>query len=150
MATAYDVPANELIEKTSEKLLNEVDEIEMPDWAKYVKTAPNKERSPTQKNWWYRRSAALLRKVYTKQPIGVERLRKYYGAKDKTGSSPEHASKGSGKIIRRNLQQLEEAGFVESTPEGRKITSGGKSFLDSVATDLKKELEKEREELKKY
>ncbi|PTD94044.1 30S ribosomal protein S19e [archaeon SCG-AAA382B04] len=150
MATAYDVPANKLIEETSERLLKEIDEIEMPEWAKFVKTAANKERAPTQQNWWYTRTAALLRKVYTKQPIGVERLRKYYGSKDKTGSSPERSEKGSGKIIRKGLQQLEEAGFVESTPEGRKITAEGKSFLDSIASELKSELEKEKEELKKY
>ncbi len=150
MATAYDVPANELINKTSEKLKEEVEEVKEPDWAEFVKTSPSNERPPTQQNWWYIRSAALLRKVYTKEPIGVERLRKLYGGRERKGSSPEKATKGSGKIIRNALQQLEEAGFVEKTPQGRKISSEGKGLLDSLATEIKNNLEEKREELKKY
>lgn len=150
MATAHDVPANNLIKAASEQFKKEIEEIKAPKWSRFIKTAAEKERPPSKEDWWYKRTAALLRKVYMKQPIGVERLRKYYGAKDKSGSSPEHGNKGSGKIIREGLQQLEEAGYVEKTPKGRKITSEGKSFLDSLASDLKNKLESEREELKKY
>ncbi|RZN63484.1 30S ribosomal protein S19e [Methanonatronarchaeum sp. AMET6-2] len=149
MATVYDVPPNELIEEVAEKL-EEVEEVEPPEWASFVKTGVSKERPPSQDNWWYIRSGALLRKVYLKGPVGVERLRKYYGGSKNSGSSPEHFNKGSGSIIRNSLQQLEDAGFVEKTDQGRVTTNEGKSFLNQTAREIKSRLEEDKEVLKKY
>ncbi|OKY79199.1 MAG: Ribosomal protein S19E [Candidatus Methanohalarchaeum thermophilum] len=136
MATVNDVPADKLIEEVSKDLKENFEEIQEPEWSDYVKTASNKERAPEQRDWWFTRTAALLRKVYLKQPIGVGRLRKYYGGKDKSESTPEHFQKGSGSIIRTSLQQLEEAGLVTKSPEGRKITSEGRSYLDQSSSKL--------------
>jgi ribosomal protein S19E (S16A) len=36
------------------------------------------------------------------------------------------------------LQQLEAAGFVSKDKKGRKITSKGQKFIDSVAAEVKK------------
>ncbi len=149
MATVYDVPPNELIEEVAEKL-EDVEEVEPPEWADFVKTGVSKERPPSQDNWWYIRSAALLRKVYLKGPIGVGKLRKYYGGRSNRGSSPEHFRKGSGSIIRNSLQQLEDAGFVQKSTDGREVTNEGRSFLDKTAREIKSSLEEEKEVLKKY
>jgi len=49
------------------------------------------------------------------------------------------------------LQQLEESGLIEQKDgEGRVVTSKGKALLDSLAAEIKGDLEKEITELKKY
>ena len=135
MVSAFDIRPQELIEKASEKL-KEVDEIEAPEWSRFVKTGVQKERPPEQEDWWYTRCAALLRKIYKEGPLGVSRLRREYGGKKRKGHNPEHFKKASGKIIRTALTQLEAAGFLEKEKgEGRKITPEGQSFLDNLAKE---------------
>jgi len=135
---AYSVPGGELVERLAEKL-KEFDEIEPPEWANYVKTGRHKERPPEDPNWWYTRVAAVLRRVYMDGPVGVERLRTYFGGRQDRGSRPERFRKGSGSIVRKALQQLEEAGLVEKTEEGRVVTPEGRSLVDSVAHEIAKE-----------
>ncbi|WP_297548921.1 30S ribosomal protein S19e [Thermococcus sp.] len=150
MATVYDVPGDLLVERVAEKL-KEIEEIKPPEWAKFVKTGRHKERLPEQDDWWYYRVASILRKVYIDGPVGIERLRTWYGGRKNRGHAPEHFYKAGGSIIRKALQQLEQAGFVQKVPgEGRVITPKGQSFLDKIATELKKELEEQIPELKKY
>ncbi|AKG92492.1 Ribosomal protein S19E {S16A} [Geoglobus ahangari] len=149
MATVYDVPANMLIERVAERL-KEMEEFKPPAWASYVKTGVHKERSPEHEDWWYYRVAAVFRKVYVNGPVGIERLRTAYGGRKNRGVKPEKFRKGSGSIIRKALQQLEKAGFVARTEEGRVVTPQGRSFLDKVAAEIKKELEKEIPALAKY
>lgn len=133
MATIYDVSTNELIEKVSVNLKKE---IEKPEWANFVKTGVHKQRMPDDKDWWFKRSASILRKIYIYGPIGVNKLKRYYGGKKNRGYKPERFFNGSGKIIRSILQQLEKAGFVKSDEKkghkGRVITPKGKSFLDKT------------------
>jgi len=135
---AYSVPGGELVERLAEKL-KEFDEIEPPEWADYVKTGRHKERPPEDPDWWYTRVAAVLRRVYMDGPVGVERLRTYFGGRQDRGSRPERFRKGSGSIVRKALQQLEEAGLVEKTEEGRVVTPEGRSLVDSVAHEIAKE-----------
>ncbi len=53
---------------------------------------------------------------------------------------PEHARPGSGSILRKALQQLEKAGLVKTVKgRGRMITDKGKSLLDSIAAEIKRE-----------
>ena len=139
--TVYDVNQNELIEKASEEL-KKIKEVQPPAWAKFVKTGVSKERPPVDKNWWYKRIAALLRRLYTsKGPIGVSKLRTKYGSKKRRGYKPGAFYKGSGNIIRKGLQQLEKAGFAtkgaKGVHKGRIITPQGKSFLDKIAKTIK-------------
>lgn len=97
--------------------------------------------------------ASIFRKIYIDGPVGIERLRTWYGGRKNRGHAPEHFYKAGGSIIRKALQQLEAAGFVQKVPgEGRIVTpQGGQSFLDRIATELKKELEEQLPpELKKY
>lgn len=138
MYDAYSVPGGELVERLAEKL-KEFDEIEPPEWANYVKTGRHKERPPEDPDWWYTRVAAVLRRVYMDGPVGVERLRTYFGGRQDRGSRPERFRKGSGSIVRKALQQLEEAGLVEKTEEGRVVTPEGRSLVDSVAHEIAKE-----------
>ncbi|MFB6115557.1 MAG: 40S ribosomal protein S19, partial [Candidatus Nanohalobium sp.] len=51
---------------------------------------------------------------------------------------PEHHTKASGKVIRTALQNLEEAGYLETEEgEGRKLTDKGKSFLDEKSEEVR-------------
>ena len=149
MATVYDVPADLLIQRVADKL-KEMEEFKPPEWAAFVKTGVHKERAPEQPDWWYIRVAAIFRKVYTDGPVGIERLRTVYGGRKRRGAEPPKFRKGSGSIIRKALQQLEKAGFVKQTSEGRVVTPQGRSFLDKTAAELKRELVKEIPALEKY
>ncbi|MDY6769875.1 MAG: 30S ribosomal protein S19e [Candidatus Nanohaloarchaea archaeon] len=136
MRTIYEVDPQALIEATAERLQDEYDAVATPEWAEYVKTGVDRQRPPQQEDWWYIRSAAVLRKIYKEGPLGTETLRSMYGGKQDRGHGPEHFEKGSGKVIRTVLQQLEEAGLVElEEGEGRAITPEGQSLLDAVAKD---------------
>ena len=148
MVTVYDVPADKLIQKTAEKL-KEMD-IEVPEWADFVKTGVSRERRPEQDDWWYIRCASILRKIYIYGPVGVSRLRTAYGGRKNRGHEPEHFYKGSGNIIRKALQELEKLGLVEKTPEGRVVTSKGRSFLDNIAKEVRDEIINEIPALAKY
>jgi len=149
VATVYDVPPDMLIQRVAEKL-KEMEEIKPPEWAVYVKTGVHKERSPEQDDWWYVRAAAILRKVYINQPVGIERLRTAYGGRKNRGVKPEKFRKGSGSIVRKALQQLEKAGLVKKTDKGRVVTPQGKALLDKTAAEIKKELVNEIPALAKY
>ncbi len=141
MPTPYDVPASLLIEKLAKYLKDEVDEVVPPPWAPLVKTGSHTERQPQNPDWWYVRCASLLRKIYLYGPIGVERLRSYYGGRVRRGARPEHARKGGGAIIRKALQQLEKAGLVEVYGnKGRVVTRKGRSLLDKLSTEVKREI----------
>ncbi|MCD6324777.1 30S ribosomal protein S19e [Candidatus Bathyarchaeota archaeon] len=151
MPTPYDVPASLLIERLAQYLKNNVDPIRPPEWAPFVKTGVHKERPPDNPDWWYIRCASLLRKIYIKGPIGIQRLRSEYGGRKDMGVKPEHTRKGSGAIIRNALKQLEDADLVETVDgKGRRITSKGRKLLDLLSTEIKRELEKEIPELKIY
>jgi small subunit ribosomal protein S19e len=150
MATLYDVPANALIEAVAAELPAAV---EQPDWATYVKTGASRELPPEQGEFWHTRAASLLRRVAIDGEIGVDRLTTAYGG-SKGGSNryqvaPPKSTEGSGKIIRTALQQLEEAGLVETAEgEGRRITPEGRSLLDETAGDVLADLD--RPDLERY
>lgn len=149
MTTVYDVPALELIEKVA-GILKENEKIVPPKWAEYVKTGVHKELPPTADDWWYIRCAAVIRKIYTDGPIGIERLRSVYGGKKDNGSSPFHKAKGSGSIARKTVQQLEAAGFLQKVKAGRIVSPQGRSLLDNASHELKQELIEKIPGLAKY
>ncbi len=137
MKTVYDVDPQRLIETAADELENGYDVVAMPDWAQFAKSGVNAERPPRQDNWWYIRAAAVLRKIYVNGPLGTERLRTMFGGRKTDTDGPEHFRKASGKVIRTILQQLEDAGLVETEDgEGRAITADGQSFLDSLSQDV--------------
>ena len=141
MASIYDTTPEELIEKLSEELKT-FKEIKAPIWATFVKTGVFKERPPVKEDWWYTRSAAVLRSVAKLGPIGTSKLRRKYGGIKNRGVRPEHFYKGSGNIIRKVLQQLETAGLIEQgtkgTHKGRIVTPKGVSVMEKIAAQLNK------------
>ena len=121
--------------------LKKIPEFEIPEWAQYVKSAPGKERPADDEDFWYKRSASILRQIYIKGVVGVNRLRTKYGSKKNRGFAPERYSKAGGKIIRTILQQADKAGLTEiakdirgvrSKRPGRTLTEKGKKFLEEV------------------
>ena len=128
-----DIPQEKVIEKTAEAL-KKIPEIKAPEWANFVKTGMNRERPPVNNDWWYVRSASVLKKVGVLGPVGVNKLKKKYGGKKNRGHKPEKRYDASGNILRKILQQLEKAGLIEQTSKGvhkgRVLTNKGKSFLD--------------------
>ena len=140
MATAYDVPGQLLVEELAKELKSR---IKMPEWAKFVKTGAHKERLPTREDWWYVRAAAIMRRLYIDGPVGVARLRTYFGGRKNRGVAPEHHVDAGGKIIRTILQQLEEAGLVEKVERaGRRLTPEGISLVDRTATRIRMKMDK--------
>lgn len=151
MTTPYDVPASKFIEKLAKYLKENIDEVQPPAWASLAKTGAHVEKQPQNLNWWYIRSASILRKVYVHGPLGLEKLRAEYGGRKDFGVKPEHVVKAGGSNIRKILQQLEAAGLVQTTrPHGRTMTPKGRKLLQEVAEDLQKELVKVVPELRKY
>ncbi len=136
MVTVYDVSAASLVSKASEKL-KEIPEITPPAWMAYAKTGPHVERAPSEKDFWYKRCASLMRNVYIHGDSGVARFRTHYGGRKNRGSRPEHHVDAGGSAIRKALQQLEKAGMMKKTKEGRAITPKGRALLDSAAKEAK-------------
>ncbi len=151
MTTAYDVPADVLINKLSAYLKENMREIQPTEWAGYVKTGSHAERVPQNPDWWYVRSASMLRKLYMNGPVGVSQLRKEYGGRKRRGVRPAHFAKAGGNIIRTILQQLEQAGLAQKDGiKGRVVSGKGRSLLDAMATQIKRDLDRERPELQNY
>jgi len=128
-----------------------VDQVQPPTWALMVKTSTHTQRQPEDPDWWFTRTASILRKVYFEGPVGIETLRAKYGGRKSLGLRRQHTRKGGGSNTRKILQQLESAGLVETTKgKGRLLTKEGRRVLDKVAAEVKEELEKNMPELKKY
>jgi small subunit ribosomal protein S19e len=127
----HDKKTQELVQKTAEKLKPV---IQVPSWAKLVKTSPSRERPPMDSNWWYSRAASMLRKIYILGPIGTNKLSRKYGGRQRRGHKPGIFKRGSRKIIRTILQQFDKAGLtkqaVKDNHKGRILTKKGKSFLE--------------------
>jgi small subunit ribosomal protein S19e len=136
MVTSDDVNPSELIEQVAEELKH-VKEIVPPEWAPYVKTGVHKERPPVRQDWWYVRSAAVLRSVWHLGPIGVSKLRTKFGGRKNRGDAPDRTYKGSGNIIRKVLQQLQKGGLIKEgkvgAHKGRIVTPAGEALLDRAA-----------------
>lgn len=134
-----ETEADKLIEGVS-KELEKMEEMKPPEWARFVKTGVCKERPPSQKNWWYIRSASILRKLYIEGPIGVSKMRRVYGHRKRRGHKPEHKYPASGSVIREIFQQLEKAGLVKNEKrKGRMLTLKGKTFLKDVSNAVAKQ-----------
>ncbi len=151
MTTPHDVPASLFIERVAKYLKENVEQVQPPAWAAVAKTGSHTEKQPQDPDWWYTRSASVLRKVYVHGPIGLEKLRSDYGGRKGFRVSPNHASKAGGSNIRKILQQLESAGFIQITrPQGRIMAPKGRKILQEISQDLQKEVVKTIPELKKY
>jgi small subunit ribosomal protein S19e len=138
--SVYDLTPQEFNLKLAEALKN-IPEFKEPEWAKFVKSSPSKQRPIEDENFWHKRAASILRQIYRKRIVGVNRLRTKYGSKKNRGMKPERFMRAGGKIIRTVLQQCDKAGFTETIKEikgtkekrmGRKLTPMGKKFLEEL------------------
>ncbi|MFH1307958.1 MAG: 30S ribosomal protein S19e [archaeon] len=130
----YNLNPAEYNKKLAEEL-KKLEEFQMPEWAHYVKTSVAKARPPIDSDFWYKRAASILRQIYIKGVVGVNRLKIRYGGRKNRGAKPAKFRKGGGKIIRNILQQAEKAGFLEKIKgkkSGRKLTKKGVDFLESI------------------
>ena len=131
--TVKSVAADKLIDRVAEYLKTSRS-IEPPPWSQYVKTSMAREHPPTNPDWWFVRAASIIRKLYLLGPIGVSRLRAYYGGRHRPGMRPPRHVKGGGAIVRRILQQLEKAGLVATVgKKGRVLTPKGRQLLEQAA-----------------
>ncbi|MCS6784821.1 MAG: 30S ribosomal protein S19e [Candidatus Caldarchaeum sp.] len=128
----------------AEKLINRValylknnQVVSPPPWAMFAKTSVAREEPPRNPDWWFIRAASILRKLYVRGPLGVSRMRKFYGGRHRVGMAPPYFAKGSGAVVRKILQQLENAGLVSTVPKkGRAITPKGIKVLEQAAKTL--------------
>jgi len=91
------------------------------------------------------------RKLYMNGPVGVSRLRKEYGGRKRRGVRPAHFAKAGGNILRSILQQLEQAGLAQKDgTKGRVVSGKGRSLLDAMSTQIKRDLDRENPELQNY
>jgi small subunit ribosomal protein S19e len=115
--------------------LKKFEAIKAPAWSFFVKTGVSKQRTPENPDFWYIRTASILRQLYLNGVVGVERLRTRYGGRKNRGGRPARFKKSSGKMIRLMLQQSEKEGLVETVKDqqfGRRLTKKGREFLDAI------------------
>lgn len=129
----YNLTPREFNEKLA-VALKEIPEFEIPEWSYFVKTAVSRERPTSEPDFWHKRAASILRQIYIKRIVGVNKLKTRYGGKQNRGGRPPKFKKGSGKIIRVILQQSEKAGLLEKSQgkPGRKLTEKGKKLLEEI------------------
>ncbi|MAR42186.1 MAG: 30S ribosomal protein S19e [Methanobacteriota archaeon] len=142
MTTYHDVPADLVISELSIRLAS-VEEVVAPEWASIVKTGTHRERPPVQDDWWFIRSAAVLRKVGKLGPIGANHMAQQFGGPKDRGVKSNRAVAGSRNIARNILQQLTSAGLVTSkmnaagtVNHGKVLTAAGQALLDDVANSV--------------
>jgi len=137
MANIKEVDSQRLVKAVAQKLQQQ--NLPKPRYVDFVKSGAGRERIPEQPDFWYVRSAAILRQVYLNGPVGISRLRTYFGNRKRhVRIVKHHHYKGSGSIITDSLNALEKLGYVAKTNKGRVITSKGKSLLDKTANELLK------------
>ncbi len=139
-SSVYETNTQEYNLKLAEAL-KKIPEFKSPEWVEFVKSGPAKERPIDDKDFWHKRAASVLRNIYKRGSVGVQRLRTKYGSKKNRGFKPEEFRKGSGKIIRTILQQADKAGFTEIKKPirgikgkklGRTLTDKGKKFMEEI------------------
>ncbi len=135
-----DIDSSKFIKAAGDEL-KKIKEISPPIWATFAKTGSNTKFSPQQDDWWYIRAASILRKIQLRQPLGVSKLRNYYGGKKERGHKPERFRRAGGNHIRKILQQLESAGLVitkkNGLKRGRLLTDKGMEFTRKIISEAK-------------
>ena len=148
MAKVFDVPADVLVERLATQLREEG--ISEPEWTAFVKTGAHADRPPHRRDWWYVRCASVLRKIYMHGPVGINKLRKEYGGGRPSGYGAAHHRPAGGAIIRNAVHGLESLGLVAQSKGGRVVTSAGMKKMDTLSTQILKEMVQETPLLKAY
>ncbi len=142
MTHILEVNPAALIKKAAEELKKQK-LVQPTSWSRFVKTSHAKERLPSDPDWWFHRSASILRTVAKLGPVGTEKLRTKYGSNKNRGYAPSRFYRASGAIIRKILQQLETSGLIKQVQKGvhkgRVLTPKGTSLLDKLAVQIAKQ-----------
>ena len=72
------------------------------------------------------------------------------GVEKELGYNLDHHKDAGGAIIRKALQQLESAGYIDKKSKGRMISNEGMKRVDRLATEIFKEVCKENKNLDRY
>ena len=86
--------------------LKRIGKIEVPKWADLVKTSVHKELAPYDPDWYYIRAAAIARRVYLRNGIGVGAFKRIFGGRRMRGTIPERFQSSSGSIARHILKEV--------------------------------------------
>lgn len=94
--------------------------------------------------------AAIARHIYLRKDVGIGKLIKLHGGRNRRGNRPSHHANASASVQRKICQSLEKIGVLEQTENGgRRISQDGQRDLDRIATavvEAEKEEEEEEEE----
>jgi small subunit ribosomal protein S19e len=138
----YDVNPREFNRELAREL-KERKLVTPPDWSAYSKTGSHKERVPQEKEWWYHRSASILRMVDVKGPIGTNKLAIKYGGRKNRGVAPDQFREAGTNVIRKCLQQLEKSKLIKQVTvqnhKGRVLTKEGALLIKNAASKVSKE-----------
>jgi len=136
--TVKDVPADAFIKACAE-FLKRQPKFDVPKYHDIVKTGVCKESAPYDEDWFFIRSASILRKVYLRKGTGVGALKKWYGGStgNHRGTKKAHFSTASGAIIRKSMFELEKLQMMEHCEDGgREISSKGRAEMDRIAGNI--------------
>jgi small subunit ribosomal protein S19e len=134
MANIYDVKGSELVKVAAQRLK---EKMKKPEYIIYAKSGAHRERPPQDPDFYFVRSASILRQIYVNGPVGTERLRTRYGTRlEHNGTHRHHHQKAGGSLIRESMQALEALNFIKKTKKGRIIAPAGKAFLDRVSKEI--------------
>ncbi|MCL5430121.1 MAG: 30S ribosomal protein S19e [Candidatus Marsarchaeota archaeon] len=140
MSNVYDTNPQELVKAAAQKLKEKV---KKPDYINYVKSGSDKERTPQDPDFFFVRSASVLRQVYLNGPVGVSRLRTRYGSGKEHRVHRHHHIRSGGSVISDSFKALEQLNYIKKTKRGRVITPQGKSFLDKTCKEIKGDVKKD-------
>ncbi len=149
MVNVRNVNTDSLIEKVKEELQKD-DRVKVPEWVQFLKAGIHREKAWEQTDWYHRRLASTLRKVYLEGPIGISRLSAEYGGRVDRGSKRYHPARGSRFIVRHMLETLEQLGYVKKDQRGRTVSPRGESFLNKVSVQVIKDLAEKDPRFKKF
>ena len=136
--TVKDVPAADFIKACAE-FLKRQPKFDVPKYHDIVKTGTQREYAPYDEDWFFVRSASILRKVYLRKGTGVGALKKWYGGSsgNHRGTRKAHFTTASGAIIRKAMLELEKLEMMEHCEDGgREISSKGRAEMDRIAGNI--------------
>uniref|UniRef100_A0A0A9Z8I6 40S ribosomal protein S19-1 n=1 Tax=Lygus hesperus TaxID=30085 RepID=A0A0A9Z8I6_LYGHE len=135
--TVKDIPASKFVAALAEHFKNS-GKYKLPVWHDIVKTSSAAQLAPLDEDWYYKRLAAVARRVYLKGGLGSHRLTKCFSRSGKFDTRPRHSVRAAKQPIRSALKALEKNGLVsrKKGAAGRFFTSAGRRELDNVATSI--------------
>lgn len=91
--------------------------------------------------------AAVARHIYLRKDVGIGKLAKLHGGRQKRGNRPSHHGDASASVQRKICQSLEKIGVLEQTENGgRRISQDGQRDLDRIATAVVEAAQEEEED----